>query len=134
MYFEATLAASKRERIERVLRSISDARPFASLTEARSAIEGIFRQVEDQLSGIPENPKADETTVSDGRMYPPPSDRYEIKQKSPLVRAFRHVGHKTSFGENGAILIQTLDGSAVLDLSGKDGRRISDLLQERPNE
>jgi hypothetical protein len=123
------LAASKRERIERLLRDISSAHPFASLQEARSAVEGIIRQVEDELSGIPENPKADETTVSDGRMYPP-SDKYETKQKSPSVRTFRQLAHRTSFGENGAILIQTLAGSGVLDLPGKDGRRISDLLQE----
>jgi hypothetical protein len=96
-------------------------------------VERIIRQVEDELSGIPENPKADETIVSDGRMYPP-TDKRELKAISPLVRTFRHVGHKTSFGENGAILIQALDGSAMLDLSGKDGRRISDLLQEQSHE
>jgi hypothetical protein len=127
------LVASKRERIELVLRAITDAHPFESLDDARAALERVMRQVEDEYSGIPEDPQADEKTVSDGRMYPP-TDRREIKQGCKSVRTFRHVGHKTSFGMNGSILIETLDGAAILDLAGKDGRSVNDLRRENVDE
>jgi hypothetical protein len=116
-----------------VFEGISKASPFASLAEARSELERVMRLVEDEFSGIPENPNADNTTESDGRMYPP-SDKYEVRQKCPSVRTFRQLAHKTSFGNNGAILIETLDGVAVLNLAGKDGREISDLLRENLDE
>src|SRR4051812_27522635 len=108
---------------------MTDAAPFPGLVEARSTLERIMRDVEDKLSGIPEHPNPDAALVSDGRMYPP-SDKFEIKQGCRSVRSFRHVGHKTSFAENGAVLIETLEGKAILDLPGSDGRRVCDVLRE----
>lgn len=127
------MVASKRDRIASVLKQMTDAAPFASLMEARSTLEQIMREVEDKFSGVTEHPNPDAALASDGRMYPP-SDKFEIKQGCPLVRSFRHVGHKTSFGENGAVLIETLDGNAILDLSGNDRRRVADLLRENADE
>jgi hypothetical protein len=115
------------------MRSVTDASPFTSLEEARSALEQIMRQVEDKLSGVPEDPNADATTVTDGRMYPP-TDRREIRQPCRSVRTFRQAGHKTSFGSNGAVLIETLDGAAILNLAGKDGRSVGDLRMESADE
>lgn len=83
-------------------------------------------EVEDQLSGVPENPNA-ATILSDGRMYPP-HDRFQIPSESSHVRTFKQLQHRTSFGENGAIRITRPDGSIEIDLPGADGRRVADLL------
>lgn len=127
------MVASMRERLARVFEALREASPFASLDEARTTLERIMRQVEDELSGVPEDPDADTKTVSDGRMYPP-TDRRELKTDCRSVRTFRQTAHRTSFGINGAIRVERIDGTTVLDLFGKDGRSIDDLRRENVNE
>jgi hypothetical protein len=102
------------------------------LAEARATLEGIMKAVEDEHSGIPENP--DSTTAgTDGRMYPP-HDRFEIEAGSPRIRIFKQFRHRTTFGENGALRITTPDGAVVIDLPGTDGKSIAALLEEDGNE
>lgn len=91
-----------------------------------------MKAVEDEYSGIPENPDST-TTGTDGRMYPP-HDRFEIDSGSPRVRTFKQLRHRTSFGENGALRITTPDGTIVVDLAGADGISIAALLREDSNE
>lgn len=64
------MAATKRERIDEIMRRVQSSSPFSSGVAARCALEEIMKDVEDALSGIPENPDA-ATAPTDGRMYPP---------------------------------------------------------------
>jgi hypothetical protein len=88
-----------------------------------------MRQVEDMLSGIPEDPTSP-TAGTDGRMYPP-DDRFEVDSGSGHVRTFKQLRHRTAFGDNGAIRITLSDGTIEIDLPGADGRLISDLLGDK---
>jgi hypothetical protein len=83
--------------------------------------------VEDELSGIPRNPNPE--TITDGRMYPP-SDAFEKLSLDPRVRLFRHRGHQTRIGTNGAIQIRRADGAVEIDKPGADGKTITDFLLE----
>ena len=123
------MAATKRERIDEILRRLRAASPFASGIAARAALQEIMKNVEDELSCIPENPNA-ATAATDGRMYPP-DDRFEIVSESPRVRTFKQLRHRTSFGENGALRIVRSDGTVEIELSGADGKTVSDLILER---
>ena len=122
------IGLSKRERLELVLQQLEAAAPFATYEEARSTLEQIMRCIEDDLSGIPENPDA-ATSPTDGRMYPP-NDKYAIPSGSPQVHTFKQRGHRTSFGDNGAVKITFPDGTVVVDLPGADGKTVADLLLE----
>ena len=120
------------ERLDQILRRVQGAAPWASLLGARGGLEQIIKDVEDEFSGIPENP--DSTTAgTDGRIYPP-HDQFEIPSDSPRIRTFKQRRHRTSFGDNGAIRISRPDGSIVLDLAGADGKTIGALVQEESNE
>jgi hypothetical protein len=69
--------------------------PLEDAASARSALDKIMRNVEDELSGIAENPNA-ATSPPDGRMYPP-DDRFEKISGSSRVRLFKQTGHETWF-------------------------------------
>jgi hypothetical protein len=123
------LAASKLERLKEFYRRLRAAHPFCTLAAARSAVEAVMREVEDELSGIPENPDAS-VGQTDGRMYPPHDD-FEIDTGTTEVRTFRHKArHRTSFGNNGAIQITGVDGILIIDLPGSDGRTVATLMKE----
>jgi hypothetical protein len=91
-----------------------------------------MRAVEDEFSGVPENPDA-ATARSDGRMYPPHDD-FEIASGSEDVRTFKQARHRTSFGENGALRISFGNGSIEVDLPGSDGRIVAELESETNDE
>ena len=42
----------------------------------------------------------------------------------------RQRGHRTCFGDNGAVKITFKDGTVVVDLLGADGKSIADILLE----
>ncbi len=91
-----------------------------------------MRDVEDSLSGVPENLEA-ATAPSDGRMYPP-SDNFEVDSGTLQVRLFKQRRHRTYIGDNGALQIATAQGNLAIDLAGSDGRTITDLVKESSNE
>ncbi len=124
---------TRRQRFEEMMRRFCAMVPFADDLQARAALEQVMRAVEDQYSGVPENPDAHLAAVSDGRMYPP-HDKFQISSDSPLIRAFRQKGHRTFFGTNGAVRIERLDRVAEADLAGADGKTIADLLSETKSE
>lgn len=126
------MAADKEYRLKMIEARLSDAAPFAGGAQARRRLEQIMKEVEDEFSGIPENPNA-ATSPPDGRMYPP-NDNFEVMSNIPSVRVFRQLRHRTSFGDNGALRITKSDGSLMVDLAGEDGRFIGDLLAEVQNE
>ena len=122
------MVATKRERLDRILKALSQSAPFRTGAIAREALHRIMTEVEDQLSGIPANPDA-ATSRADGRMYPP-DDRYEIHSGCEQVRAFKQTRHLTSFGTNGAVKIVFSDGTIEVDLPGADGRTVQELMQK----
>jgi hypothetical protein len=67
---------TKRERIIEIMRRLEAASPFTDGIAARAALEQVMRSIEDEFSGVPENPDA-ASSPTDGRMYPP-DDRFEI--------------------------------------------------------
>jgi hypothetical protein len=123
------LAAKKRERLDEILRRLRGAHPFADGGVARMTLEEVMRGVEDEMSGIPENPNS-AIAPRDGRMYPP-DDQFEIESGSPFVRTFKQTRHRTSFGVNGSVLIVTSDGTVECDLPGLDGKKLVDLLEQK---
>jgi hypothetical protein len=124
---------TRRERVEEIMRRLSIAAPFKNDVQARTSLEEIMRAVEDEYSGIQENPNAHLAARTDGRMYPP-HDRFAFPSGSPRIRAFGQTGHRTYFGDNGAVLIERrLDGVAEVDLPGTDGKTIADLRSEMKN-
>jgi hypothetical protein len=87
-----------------------------------------MREVEDELSGIPEDPNAAATLTTDGRMYPP-HDWFEKPSGSPRVRLFRLKRHQTWIGDNGALKIVSWQGTIEIDLPGSDFRTVDSLLE-----
>jgi hypothetical protein len=122
------LAATKRDRLNEIVRRLNGLPAFHDGTSARSALEEVIRDVEDELSGVAENPNS-ATSPPDGRMYPP-HELYEKASGSPRVRLFKQTGHQTWFGENGAMRIQQSNGVIEIDKPGADHRTITDLLLE----
>jgi hypothetical protein len=122
------LAATKRDRLDEIIRRLNGLPAFHDAAAARLALEEVMRNVEDELSGIAENPDS-ATSPPDGRMYPP-HDRYEKVSGSPRVRLFKQTGHQTWFGENGAIRIQQSNGVIEIDKPGADHKTVTDLLLE----
>jgi hypothetical protein len=117
-----------------MLRRFSKAAPFSDGAVARAALERILREVENEHSGIPEDPNAHLAKTSDGRMYPP-HDRFESRSGSPHISAFVQTGHRTFFGDNGAVRIERRsDGTAEIDIPGADGKTIANLRSETKHE
>lgn len=109
----------KDERFRLFVRELEEAKPVATLEEARLLLETILNGVEDRHSGAPYDP---DNWQTGGRMYPP-GDDFERKSELPGVRVFRTRGHRVLFAANGAIRIVAIDGTLVLDKPGKDGGR-----------
>lgn len=67
------MVAPRAVRVAEFLRRLERAHPFDSLKAAYDAISTVLREVEDEMSGVTEDPNAAFASVSDGRMYPPSS-------------------------------------------------------------
>jgi hypothetical protein len=118
---------SHRERLQVFYERLSVLPAFGSFDEAWVELARVLTEVEDEMSGVPCNPDP-VNAPDDGRMYPPHVD-YRVASECPLVQIFRHKGHRTHFGTNGAILI-TAKGIAVFEKAGRDQRTVSDLLKD----
>lgn len=112
--------AARLEELWRRLRALPNARNF---DEAWTQLGRTLDEVEDELSGITNNPSA---WATDGRLYPPQLDheyRFDLRHR---VRRFRTVGHNVFIGENGAIQIRLwapdpLEGKILFSKAGADG-------------
>jgi len=115
---------SKKQRLQIFLDRLAAASAASSEGEARSLLERVLNQVEDEFSGIPFNPLL---PTSDGRMYSPRDDNRRAVPGQPLLIRYRSAAHNTYFGQNGSIRIETLEKDVILDKPGADGRRTEDL-------
>jgi hypothetical protein len=117
-----------------MLRRLSNAAPLSDGAQARISLERIMREVEDEHSGVMEDLNAHLANTTDGRMYPP-HDRFAFPSGSPRIKAFGQTGHRTFFGDNGAVRIERRsDGAVEIDIPGVDGKTIVDLRTENRRE
>jgi len=116
---------TKRERLEEFYRRLAAAPAARDLDEAFDMIKRIMTEVEDELSGVPEDPNP--PLRSTNRLYPPKADRMYDVPGAPRVKRFGSRRHDTFMGENGAIDIRDLGGNVEFSKPGADGRRVSDL-------
>ncbi|WFU31480.1 hypothetical protein QA635_33915 [Bradyrhizobium brasilense] len=116
----------RRQRIAVFLDRLGSAAPAASHDEAFELLRRTLTAVEDELSGVPDDP---DNYLDNGRLYPPRQDsRRKVPGRPDLVR-YRSKGHNTWIGLNGAIRIEELSGKSggqrcCLDKPGKDGRTV----------
>jgi len=116
------LSVSKEKRLKEFVQRLEKLAAASTFEAARGQIEATLNQVEDELSGVPFDPAA---WASDGRMYPPADDAIRDVPGEPTVKRFRSREHNTFIGANGAIRIQSADGTSVLiDKAGADGLRV----------
>ena len=98
--------------------------PFTSFEEAYAGLISVLDAVEDELTGIPNNPRNWKT---DGRMYPPQQDNwFPVAGRSDVTR-MRTRAHNVFIAVNGAMEIQEASTGVVrLSKPGSDGKEIWD--------
>lgn len=101
---------TKQERLAEIWRRLTASAPAQDQHEAMELIASVSRQVENELSDIPDAPHE---WQSDGRLYPPQKDSArEVASRTDLVR-YRYRGHNTFIRNNGAIEVRDLLGTVV---------------------
>jgi hypothetical protein len=115
---------SKKERFEIFVKRLNAAEPAGSAEDALILLGDILNDVEDEFSGIPNNPELWET---DGRMYPPQEDSRRNVPGQPSLRRYRSRAHNTYIGVNGSIRIETVEGKILLEKAGHNGLKTNDL-------
>jgi hypothetical protein len=128
-------AASKGERLAEFFRRLGAARVVSSFDEAYVLLCSTLDEVEDELSGLPNEP--DHWMTLD-RMFPPRPDRMSSVAECDVKR-FDNVRHITYIAANGAIEIRSKSrksGAIKVHFSkaGSDGRAISDVCPMLANE
>jgi len=117
---------AKSERLREFFRRLLELPAARNFQEAWDLIASTLNEVEDELSGVPNNPSNWRT---DGRMYPPQFDSEKRFAGHPKVRRFRSVAHNTLIGENGSIQIRAqapnpLHGEVLMSKPGADGKEV----------
>lgn len=119
---------SRARRLEEFCRRLKALPVARNFDEAWKQIAETLNRVEDEMSGIANNPATWET---DGRFYPPQFDREYSFDQYHRVRRFRTVKHNILIGGNGAIQIRVenmnpLEGDLILSKAGGDGKEVLD--------
>ncbi|MBF9149411.1 hypothetical protein [Novosphingobium jiangmenense] len=112
------------ERFQLFLDELMSATAVASIEEAKLLLEQTLVRIENEHSGVPDNPDG---WQNDGRMYPPKEDRRR-SISNEVVAVYDSRGHRISFGHNGSIRIEIRrglgKGTIVLDKPGQDGKTL----------
>lgn len=114
----------KRERLIEFFRRLLAAPRAGTLDEMYAQLCKILDEVEDELTGVPNNPM---NWQSDQRIYPPQKDASRDVAGHTLVTRFRSRRHNTYIGENGSVEIVTLSGRIEVQKPGLDGRGVWEL-------
>ena len=124
---------SKQERVRLILIALCNAPAASNRNDALALIAGIFRDVENEHSGVPDG------SFNSERLYPPVAEMARMVDGKPWLRRYRHTSHYTIIADNGAIAIRVFerrlkDGVMAvigerteLDKPGADGRTVADL-------
>lgn len=111
-------------RLQEVYDRLERFRPFNSFEDAYQSLVSILVAVEDEFTGIPNQPSNHEW---DGRLYPPQPDHWRKVPGYPNVTRMRSKGHFTFIAMNGALEIQVANtGVVMLSKAGADGRKVWD--------
>lgn len=90
--------------------------------ESYALICNTLNAVEDELSGLPNNPDNFQT---DGRLYPPQKDRAYAVDGFPGVIRYRSAKHNTYIATNGAIEVKAVSTNEVdFTKAGDDGKGV----------
>ena len=113
--------ATREERLQTFLDRLQAAVPAKSRDEAFSQISTILTEVEDELSGIPNDPGRH---LDDNRLYPPQLDSQRSVDGRPDIKRYRSKGHNTYIRDNGAIRIGRIKKTSIVifDKAGADGK------------
>lgn len=122
---------SKVERLTEFFRRLKAVEPASSFEEAYEQLCTTLDQVEDELSGLPNEP--DRWMVLD-RMFPPQSDRMSSISCCDVKR-FDNLKHITYIAANGAIEVRSKrPKQGVIDVhfskAGSDGRFMSEFCED----
>ena len=125
---------SKAERLAEFFRRLGIAEAVSSFDEAYRLLCSTLDGVEDELSGLTNEP--DRWMTSD-RMFPPQLDRMSSVEECEVKR-FDNLRHITFIAANGAIEIRSMRRKkGVIDVhfskAGLDGRAISDCCPKLTN-
>ncbi len=124
---------SKRERVHLILMALGNAPAAANRDDALALITSIFRDIENDHSGVPDG------HFNAERLYPPVAEMARMVDGKPGLRRYRHTSHYTIIADNGAIAIRVFerglkDGVMAiigerteLDKPGADGRTVAEL-------
>ncbi len=112
------MEVSKRERLQEFYRRLAEAPHATTSDEALSQLTSILNGVEDELAGVPNQPRE---WRGDGRIYPPEPDSMRPVPTQPGVKRFRSLRHNTYIAANGAIEIVSLKGTVEFRKPGADG-------------
>ena len=111
----------KARRLAIFLERLAAAEPAGTFHDAMVLIAATLNGVEDEFTSIEFDPAQ---WQSDGRMYPPREDSARDVPGREDVTRFRSVRHNIWVATYGAILIRTLDGEQLLDIPGRNGRKV----------
>ena len=115
------MIVSRAERLREFFRRVEEAPTRSSASQARALIEVTLNAVEDELTEVPFNPA---TASTDGRMYPPQDDNQRLVRGRDDVVRFRNRQHNMFIGADGAIRIEDLEGTCLINKPDANGRTI----------
>jgi hypothetical protein len=112
----------KGARLHELFRRMSAAPAAGSADEALELITEILNAVEDEHSGVPNDPTGPR---ADERMFPP-IERYHFAiEGRPDLQGYRQKAHDTIIAGNGAILIRVRKTmKTMFEKPGRDGRKV----------
>lgn len=125
---------AKAIRLEEFFRRLNSAGAVASFEEAYDLLCSTLNQVEDEFSGLPNEP--DQWMASD-RMFPPQTDRMSSVPEC-TVKRFDSLRHITYIAKNGSIEIRSkrLKAGKIevhFSKAGSDGIQVSDVCPNLAN-
>jgi hypothetical protein len=119
------MEVSKQERLQEIYRRLAQAPAAGTFTEMRRQLDDVLNEVEDQLSGVPFDPRR---WATDGRLYPVQDDSVYDVDGQPRVMLLRARRSEIYIGDNGAIEIRDASSGGVeFNKPGADGHGVWEL-------
>lgn len=112
----------KRDRLRLFYDRLSSAPPASTAEEAYSLICNTLNAVEDEWSGVPNEPA---NWRMDGRMYPPRTERLYAVSGFPNVFRYNSFKHDTYISPHGAIEVRAVaTGRVEFSKAGAGGKGV----------